>query len=242
MKPKVVWTTREWAIIAEWFRDNDIDPTQRGFANALREAQTNKLPSDRHRSIVGLTIKTRLDVALAINLLQAKPHAPVATPDPAPQVTKVEVLSTEELLVELARRIAKLLEPRSDAQSSVLEQLRFLEEKFASVDRGFYPPPKHDPSPVQEVKPPRKKVLVIGPNNDAEKFLHEEFPNLALRFVNKDDPPSRITDLARCCEVIVAVTKFCSHKQTETMKAQNKTPWALVTSTQELREWLRKCI
>lgn len=194
MKPKVVWTQREWGLVAQWFVDHDVNPKDYGFVTAFRKAQEAVLPPDRQRCTIGLTSKTKQDLVLVIqNLPKAKPEA--ARP---PEPPRAEVLSTEELLVELARRIARLLEPKSES---------------SLVDRGFHPPRKHDPNPPREVRTAKIKVLVIGPRGSQQERLRTAFPMLDLRFVLAEELPSLVMTRSADCREIILWTKFMNHAQ-----------------------------
>lgn len=221
MKPKVTWTQRELALLATWFRDNGVDPTARGFANALREAQTNLLPSDRHRSTVGLTMKTRLDIALAIKNLPAKVKEQKSWTPPDPP--SASTLSTEDLLVELARRIAKLLGPTVLAQP-------------LAVDRGFHPPPKHDPAPTGEERHNKTRILVVGPRGQQQEALRKKFPHLDLDFWTCEDNPGRPVR-GTLTEAILWI-KFMNHAQQNAVKA-SRTPIWYANSLDEVEARLR---
>ena len=223
-RPHVVWTQREWVLIAEWFVHNHINPEARGLSTALSEAQDNKLPADRRRSMIGLGIGVRRRVKEAMAAVQKRldnlppPTGPVVfVPDPP----AAKMLSTEELLVELARRIARLLEPAKVEHPE---------------DRGFHP--KHDPCPKGDVRVGKPKVLIVGPDSVAQERLAKDFAgSLALRFVGYQDNPALIGTRCDQAVTIACVTRFISHAQQEAAKA-TKIPVKLVSTIQELRAWL----
>ena len=225
MKTKVVWTTREWELIARWFIEQNLDPEHRGFSTALSDAQDNKLPADRRRSMIGLGAGVRRRVKEAMAAVQERlnslppPTGPAVLPPDPPAVEK---LSTEELLVELARRIARLLDPVKVEQHP--------------ADRGFHP--KHDPTPPSEERRCKSKVLIVGPDSVAQERLAKDFDgSLALRFVGYQDSPALIGMRCNQAVAIACVTRFISHAQQEAAKA-TKIPVKLVSTIQELRAWL----
>lgn len=224
-KSHVVWTQREWELIATWFMERSIDPTRRGFSTALSEAQDDTLPQERRRSTVGLDSGVRRKVQETMTAVQRRldslppPTGPVVfVPDPP----TTEELSTEDLLVELARRIARFLEPAKVEQHP--------------EDRGFHP--KHDPCPKNEERRCKLKVLIVGPDSAAQERLAKDFAGtLALRFVGYQDNPALIGTRCDQAVAIACVTRFISHAQQEAAKA-TKIPVKLVSTIQELRAWL----
>lgn len=239
MKSKVRWTQREFALIAQYFRDNGIDPLLRGFSGALREAQAKVLPPERHRPTVGLAQSIKHSIARAIQNLPTK-----EVPEPVelrqPQVPTAASLSTEELLVELARRIAPLLTPRSEAQQSVGAQLGCCERPDGvrtSMLFGPHPPHKHNPEPVSDERQRKPRILVCGPNSDLANHLKQTFPNLDLRFIGFQDNPALVASRAQSCDTILVLTKFVNHSTTDAVK-HSCTPFRLVTGAKEARAWL----
>lgn len=212
MKPHIVWTQREWASVATWFRDHCIDPEARGFSNALREAQEAVLPSERHRSCVGLTHNVRRDAVLAMqNLAPPEPHKTAAPPT-------VQDLSTEDLLVELARRIARVI--------TVAQQLCDSGTMVSKpVDRGFHPPAKHDPTPPREERTAKKKVLIVGPMGWQQQRLVQQFPLLDLRFCSVDNRPEDVYVKGVHCSEVILWTKFMTHAQQDQAKLSEVPKW-----------------
>ena len=226
-KPHVVWTQREWGLIAQWFLEQNIDPEARGLSKSLEEAQKARLPRDRQRSCVGLEkgVRQRLraEADEILRRKEAEPELPKPTgpvvfvPDPP----AVEKLSTEELLVELARRIARFLDPVKVEHPE---------------DRGFHP--KHNPCPKGDVRVDKPKVLVVGPDAVAQARLEKDFEDqLNLRFVGYQDNPALIDTRCGGAVAIACVTRFISHAQQEAAKATG-IPVKLVSTIQELRAWL----
>lgn len=235
MKTKIRWTTREWGELAQHFIAHDIDPDKYGFASEFDKVQKAVLPQERWRSIAGsaaLSIKRMLKEQIRIigHQLREEPVAVQYVPPPGP-----EALSTEDLLVELARRLAKLLEP-SKSQAEVLEQIRFLERKFEEariIDHGFHKCP-NDKAPEKVHKP---RILVCGPNGDTSRALTSEFPGVDLRFVAYEDNPQLVRGRAQGCSAILCITKFIQHSIAEAAKATGQ-PCVLVSTVREAREWL----
>lgn len=237
MKPQVRWTTREWELLAKYFVDNSFDPDKYGFSAAFDEAQKSVLPSERWRSTAGgatTAIKKMLKehmqgLEYAAAFDKPWPPEPVAPP-PGP-----EALSTEELLVELARRLAKLLET-STSQTDVLEKVDFLERKFEEariIDHGFHKCAT-EKAPEKVHKP---CILVCGPNGYRARSLTAEFPGLDLRFIEYDTNPAHVKDRAKYVDSILCITKFVKHSTVEAAHATKK-PCKLVTSVADAREFL----
>lgn len=237
MKTKIRWTTREWGELAQYFIAHDIDPDKYGFSSEFDKVQKAVLPQERWRSITGsaaVSSKRMLKEQILIigHQLREEPAAVQYVPPPG-----AEDLSTEDLLVEVARRLAKLLEP-SKSQAEVLEQLDFLERKFEEariIDHGFYKFPR-DKAPEKVHKP---RILVCGPNGDTSRALMSAFPGTDLRFVAYEDNPQRVRERAQGCSAILCITKFVHHSITEAAKATGL-PCVLVSTVREAREWLAR--
>lgn len=219
MKPQVRWTQREWRVIAAYFRDNALDPLARGFSGSLREAM-KALPEERRRPTVGRVPKTKHVLALAIQNLPAKEEQ-LAAPTSAPQAPTAQELSTEDLLVELARRIARILEPKTPAAAPAVPT----------------PHHKHNPEPVSEERQRKPRIMVCGPNSDLASHLKQEFPNLDLRFIGFQDNPALVASRAQSCDTILVLTKFVNHSTAEAVK-HSCVPFRLVTGAKEARAWL----
>lgn len=208
MKNKVSWTQRELGLLAQYFASHDIDPMARGFSPALRSAQEKALPADRWRTTVGLESKTRQDIALAIQNLP-KPAGPITVTPPKPVA---EQLSTEDLLVELARRVAKMLETP-----------RIVYGANPPVDRGFHPAPKHDPNPPTQARLKKPRILIVGPKGEQQTTLREMFPSLDLEFWTCEDNPG-LPVRGTLAEAILW-TKFMSHAQQDAIKGSGTPVW-----------------
>ena len=198
MKPKVIWTTREWEAVARYFMEHGHDPAKHGFKTHLSSAQDAVLPPERRRSLVGIPRGLRNEVVNTINRLSL-----TARPEPIPQPSQkssLEEFSTEDLLVEVARRVAKFLESKSESGP-------------LPVDRGFHPTTKHDPRPQSEVRPAKIKVLIIGPRGPQQDRLRTAFPTLDLRFVLAEELPSLVMTRSADCREIILWTKFMNHAQ-----------------------------
>lgn len=235
MKSKVSWTSREWRLVAKYFIDNHISPDRYGFSGEVERAQKEVLPADRHRNVRGIPAKLKSELKAQMKLfelesLQKEEQAPGAIMHIPPPGT--EALSTEDLLVELARRVARWLS-RSEEQVEIGQQLQLMQTQFAKVDRGFHPAPK-DKEPAKVHKP---RILVCGPNGDTSRSLSSEFPHFDLRFVEYDANPAVVWERGGMVDQVLVITKFVKHSTVDAVKALNKKA-VLVTSVREAREWL----
>lgn len=210
MKPKVIWTTREWEAVVRYFMEHGHDPAKHGFKTHLSSAQDAVLPPERRRSLIGIPRGLRNEVINTISRLSLTTR-PEPVPQP-PQKPSLEDFSTEDLLVEVARRVAKFLESKSESGP-------------LPVDRGFHPTTKHDPRPQSEVRPAKIKVLVVGPRGAQVELLVRAFPRLDIRFVQVEDPPERVYEKGRHCDEIILWTKFMSHAQQEQAKLTGVPTW-----------------
>lgn len=199
-KTRVVWTTNDWNIVAGYFLDNALNPDEHGFSTNLRNAQQKLLPAEKHRSTNGLepSVKRRLKEGIAA--IKAG-HVVVNQLKPVPAVEKAETirpdqLTTEFLLVELAKRLAKLFEP--------------VVAHFEPVDRAFYPPPAelHHDMPMDR----QPRILVCGPRGEQQHELQRSHPKLDLRFVASEDDVVWVTKTGPSCDEIVLWTNYISHQ------------------------------
>lgn len=221
MKTKVTWTSREWGLIAKWFRDNKVDPQDYGFLRNLDAAQVANLPEDRQRTISGLPKEVRARIEAEVRALQHTSSAPAPQPL-IPKLPTARDLSTEDLLIELARRIAPLFEPRID---------------YSLVDRGFHPP--HDPKPVKEERRNKKHIMVVGPLPAQQEHLRTLFPELRLDFVASDENPDNCKVGCLRDEVILW-TKFMSHAHQDVAKRSSAKIWYANTMQEielRLKHW-----
>lgn len=203
MKTKVVWTSREWRLLADYFVAHRMNPQDHGFSRALDTAQRNALPEERWRTVVGIPKEVRQQLSREMELVSAPLKAPRRPPEP--EKPSASTFSTEDLLVELARRIARLFEPQVVVDAA------------PTVDRGFHPAPKHDPTPAPSERKRKPKILVVGPKGEQQSRLQVKFPGLDLHFVTCEDHPSRVA-VGQVDEVILW-TKFMSHAQQDSVKA-----------------------
>lgn len=219
MKTKVRWTTRELGLIAEWFIKHGIRPGERGFSAALGKAQQDVLPAERHRSCVGLTPKTRDGVQAAIEGVELRTREPLPEHKSwTPPTPTADTLSTEDLLVELARRIAKML----DRIDNVMMQPQIVPNNPA--DRGFHPAPKHDPDPsLDKIRVQKLRFLIVGPKGHQQELLRKEFPTFLLHFVTCESNPNQCS-VGRVDEAILW-TKFMNHAQQDAVKKLGYQIW-----------------
>lgn len=237
MKPQVRWTSREWALLAQFFIDTDINPDAYGFSRVLDQAQKKVLPSERHRSVSGVPAQLKKEIKTQIGILEhARREEATMVKPPEPKPPSAESLSTEDLLVELARRVAKLLQPRTEVQDSVLAQLKFLEEKFKDqpVDRAFFPPPT---AKEQGTKQEKTRILIIGPRAEQQEALRVEFPMLCLRFVTAEEHPRMVFERGCTAIEIIIWTKFLTHAQ-QNMAKNMSAHIHYANSNQQIRERL----
>lgn len=188
------WTTREWRQIAEVLVAREVDPDHHGWRGELLAAMQQVLPKDRWRAPHSLNeAKKVLKPMMAVETRRPIGHVL----PPKPVALGPETLSTEALLVELARRVARLLEPHA-------------------VDRGFHP--KHNPVAQGADVPKRPRVLVLGPMNGQRDVLRTQHPGLDLRFVASEDRVGLVDEVGPSCVGIVVWTNFISHQHFEHAK------------------------
>jgi len=221
VKPQVRWTGREWTLLAQYFIDAEISPDAYGFSKTLNDAQMSRLPPERWRSVKGVPATLKKELKEHITALEYKVAFATPYPPPEDKPPSAESLSTEDLLVELARRIAKLLEPA----------------KSHPVDRAFFPPPMSQAPKEQEVPPRKLRILVCGPNGDTSQSLRTQFPNLDLRFYKYEENPTHIPMKAQGVNSILCITKFMTHAASDMVKATS-IPFKMLTTVREAREWL----
>lgn len=196
------WTSREWEAIAKNLVARRVDPKKHGWRSDMIEAMQNELPKDRWRDPGSLN-NTKEILAPIMAQLQAAP----ACFTPVPEAKKVEVrphqeLTTEFLLVELAKRLAAWLEP--------------VVARSEPVDRGFYSPPEVALVPKVDMKP---RLLIVGPKNGQQTELCAAHPGLDLRFVASDEGPSRIDSIGGYCDEIILWTNYLNHQHQVHAKA-----------------------
>jgi len=212
------WEQREWRLIAERLVHTHVDPNIHGWRHEVVSAMKMVLPKERWRDPTCLNNAKQILVPI-MRMVVAKP--PEKKELPPPQAPTAEQLSTEDLLVELARRIAKLLEPA----------------KPNPVDRAFFPPPASQETKFEKKK--KLRILVCGPNGDTSQALHQQFPSLDLRFHKYEENPAHVATRAQGVNYILCITKFMAHSAVEAVKATTIS-YKLVTSVREAREWLAK--
>lgn len=238
MKTQVRWTSREWERLAQYFIDAGIDPDKFGFSRSLGDAQKKMLPAERHRNVKGIPAQLKKKLKEHTMALEYKIAFATPYPPPEPKPPSAEDLSTEDLLVELARRVAKLLQPRTEVQDSVLAQLKFLEEKFKDqpVDRAFFPPPT---AKEQGTKQEKIRILIIGPRAEQQEALRVEFPMLCLRFVTAEEHPRMVFERGHGAVEVIIWTKFLTHAQ-QNMAKNMSAHIHYANSNQQVRERLTK--
>jgi len=228
VKTKVIWTDREWKQLAQWFIDSGVDIEQYGFSGVVNRAQTAVLPADRHRAVKGVPAALKKEIKQHIFELgvQKRPKDPVTF---VPEPPTAAQLSTEDLLVELARRVAKIVDTLV-----LLGQPQVMISP--PVDRGFHP--RHNPTPVESAKLKRPRILVVGPKGHQQETLRGRFPSLDLRFVTCEDNPTRCA--AGILDEAILWTKFMNHAQQDTIKTLGYATWYANTLDEieaRLKKW-----
>lgn len=215
------WTTREWRLIAERLVSQNVNPDLYGWRSNIIEAMRQALPLDRWREPHSLneTKKILKPIMAEVTRLSTQPEQLLRTSEAKSEPQNK--LTTEFLLVELAKRLAAWLE-RSHGPV------------YAPVDRGFHP--KHDPSAPAEYKVSLPRILIIGPRGEQQARLLRAFPHLNLRFVTCEDNPSRCA--VGVVDEAILWTKFMSHAQQDAVKALGYTTW-YANSMEEIDEHLR---
>lgn len=226
MKPKVIWTQREWGLLAQYFIDVGLDPDAYGFSRSLDHAQKKVLPKERWRSVKGVPATLKKEVKTQIGILQHQQREDALIPEPT--LPSASDFTTEELLVELAKRCARVL----DAMRLVPIGVTNSADQLVDVMRKH-----HNPCPKSEEKKERKRILVVGPNGDTSQSLRAQFPNLDLRFFKYEENPAHVALKARGVDSIVCITKFVTHAVADHVKA-TAVPTKMLTTVREAREWL----
>lgn len=194
------WTTREWRLIADRLVKEGVDPDRHGWRHELVAAMRKVLPRERWREPHSLNDAKKTLRPLMTEVKMSPKQEPPTIPTPT-----VAELSTEDLLVELARRIAHLLEPQKDNP----------------VDRGFHP--RHNPFCEVAPRPPSRRFLIIGPKGQQQEFLRKIFPNFKLIFVTCEDNPKACA--VGVVEEAILWTKFMKHAQQEAVEALGYKRW-----------------
>lgn len=202
------WTQREWKLIADWLVRNETDPNRHGWRCDLIKAMQSVLPKDRWRETHSLNNGKEMLIPLMKHLKENLSSAP------APVIPKASEFSTEELLVELARRLAPIIDGRAMQDALNVAQVKH----NAAVDRGFHPETKHNPLPESpEQKQRKKRVLIVGPQPAQANRLRSFAPGLDLVFVTTEDKPARCSVGNVECAIIW--DKFVTHAQQNTVKS-----------------------
>jgi hypothetical protein len=172
----------------------------------MLEAMCSELPKNRWREPGNLNNAKEILVPLMVQI-QAAPSCftPVSEPEKVKSEPQNEV-TTEFLLVELAKRLAVWLEPATALKTS-------------PVDRGFYTPPRQIEPEKVDMRP---RLLVIGPINGQQHELSTAHPRLDLRFVASDEGPARVDDQGPACDEIILWTNYLNHQHQVHAKATKR--------------------
>lgn len=235
-KTRISWTQREYKELAAWFLDNQYSPEQYGMRPLLQEAQVAVLPRDRHRPMSWVDAGTRRKLTEYWKELRAVPDIPTLARESEPEPPKVPTLddfTLEDLLVEVARRVARGLE-------NVLQAPQIVHKDFAPE---LPPPAKHNPFMHASVKRETPELLVIGTYGPQEACLRELFTDAALRFVGSDEGAATIARKGGGVDHTFVLTKFISHAQFDHVK-KLPCPYTMVNGgmtelKEKLREYLR---
>lgn len=233
-KNVIRWTEREYKELAAWFLDNQYSPEEYGMRPRLKEAQEAVLPRDRHRPMTWVDSATRRKLAQYWREMRVSPVAPQPS-EPAPPLAlpTLDAFSLEDLLVEVARRVARGLE-------NVLQAPQIVHKDFAPE---LLPPAKHNPFMHASVKRETPELLVIGTYGPQEACLRELFTDAALRFVGSDEGAATIARKGGGVDHAFVLTKFISHAQFDHVK-KLPCPYTMVNGgmtelKEKLREYLR---
>ena len=205
MKSHIRWTAREWALLAGEFKLEGCGAEDYGFTPALERAMKKQLPKERWRPMSGISAGAKKPMATALKLYELNQPKPVPEPEKVKSEPQNEV-TTEFLLVELAKRLAVWLEPATALKTS-------------PVDRGFYPPPRQIEPEKVDMRP---RLLVIGPINGQQRELSAAHPRLDLRFVASDEGPARVDDQGPACDEIILWTNYLNHQHQVHAKATKR--------------------
>lgn len=214
------WTQREWRLIADRLVQQGVTPEKHGWRSEVVSAMKMVLPKERWRTEHSLNdVKKVLRPLMSeAKLAHVSEREVQSTPPPG-----AASLSTEELLVELARRIAKMMEAA----------------KPLPVDRGFFPPASQ--APKEECKKERPRILIIGPQPEQQHALEKQFPELCLRFVKVEEPAHLAVERGRSCHEVILWTKFMTHSQQAIAKKLPTWYAASMIDVQErLKTWATK--
>lgn len=231
MKPKVIWTTREWETVAQYFLETGQDPSDRGFRTTLGAAQDARLPADRRRGIVGLDSKVRRTLSEAMNRVQKRLESLPDLEKPATEKSeefKLENIGLEALLVEVARRVARLLDP--PAAMSTLDAPPHIDDA---------PSRRHNPFGVQEERKHRNGFCIIGPDPALQARLEKDFSDVPLKFSAFGENPARIADVCGNSVAVLGLTRFMSHAQQKAARATGL-PLHFFSTILELRNYIKE--
>lgn len=200
MKPKISWTAREYKELAAWFIDHQYSPEAHGLRALLQEAQEAVLPRDRHRSLTCTDPRTKRKI---VEHWKAMRDGANPTPSPTPEkptAPTLDAFSLEDLLVEIAQRVARGFEsitrPPQIASTTTL------------VDVAH----KHNPFMHSAPRVSRPELLVVGTYGPQEACLRDTFPEVDFVFVGSDTKPGAVR-AHRDAEHAFVLTKFISHAQ-----------------------------
>ena len=224
MKTKVVWTTREWELIARWFIEQNLDPKHRGFSTRLGAAQDARLPADRRRGLVGLDSRVRQTLSEAMNRVQKRLESKPVSEKSAK--ANLESIGLEALLVEVARRVARLLTPPAVIDTAI-----------PTIDNG--PAKKHNPFGVQEERKRRNGFCIVGPDSALQARLNNDFNDVPLKFSAFGENPARIADVCGNSVAVLGLTRFMSHAQQQAARATGL-PVHLFSTILELRNYIKE--
>lgn len=231
----VRWTSREYREVAAWFVDHQYSPKDRGLKRLIDEAQESLFTPDRRRPLTWVDMTTRRRLVAEWEALRAKPDPqPVVAGPVTPEAPTLEAFTLEDLLVEVARRVARGFE-------NITRQLQVVQPPQTTP--GPSPSPKHNPFMSSTVKKPIPEVLVVGTYGPQEACLRDLFGNAELVFVGSDASPVMISRHGAGADHVFILTKFISHAQFDHVK-KLPCPYTMVNGgmtelKEKLREYLR---
>ena len=230
-KTRISWTQREYKELAAWFLDHQYSPEEHGMRPRLKEAQVAVLPRDRHRPMSWVDAGTRRKLTEYWKELRAVPDIPTLARESEPEPPKVPTLddfTLEDLLVEIARRVARGFESITQAPQIV--------SATTLVDVAH----KHNPFMHSAPRVPRPELLVVGTYGPQEACLRDLFGNAELVFVGSDASPGMISRHGAGADHAFILTKFISHAMFDHVKKLSCEYTMVNGGMTELKERMRE--
>jgi hypothetical protein len=212
-KKRIFWKSEHWQAVAKRSYIIRKDPLFKGSdVEAVRIAQREVLPAELHRNLISMAEVARIPGMW--DELRAQGYAqdqsiinPVIPAEQRPAILSVSDIPTGDLMAELMKRIADVMNP---------DYIRAIarEEANAVIERripGLLPP---DPGPVAEEKieePEQRKyrVCVIGLMGSQQETLKRNYGRLIdFHFLSGSEGANRIKATVERMEFTVR-SKWC---------------------------------